>query len=364
MPANLPDGCPDPVAFAALPALVGPVTLTSGQSLVGRRITRNGGGPAVTINGTGCSVVGCEIVNSPTGAISDYGIQILEGSKDTIIESNWIHSVSCAVYGYRATNTVMQYNLVTSVRGPFPRGQMAQFEECNVGEVHANVSDGFYPGIAVSYEDHINLHKTSDFRLTQNRLRGGTSASGSGMMMGDYGGDRNLSANNVVILTPNVGIGCVGGQDNVISDNRVNCRGANAASKTSGSIIVMTQAGYPVGTGTCVVRGNRGTARGWLYGGTGGDSPGFYTPKSPADGNYATNRFGSVTDIDNLTDTTVALDEFLTPVGQWPKSLADAQLTAPAPAPTPPPPPAPPAQAVVFWEGQPLAIDGQDIGIT
>lgn len=210
----------------------GPVTLTSGQSIKGRKIT-NPTGDCVTVNGNNVSVLENEI-----GPCGGKGVNVKPGSFNVAVQRNYIHDISSSIYAEPgAINPIdFQFNWVTNIKGPMPRGQMAQYNGVRGGtrpsKITCNVSD--QTGTYHNVEDHINmfassgLSKSAPIEIAYNKLRGGspTSNSGTGVIAGD-GASNDSEGNyfwihdNIVVNVRNVGIAVAGGKDSVIENNRV-----------------------------------------------------------------------------------------------------------------------------------------------
>jgi hypothetical protein len=275
-PTNSPSQgpMPTPLTIAGKPT-VGRIVATAGQVIENVHVT-NPGGSCIVVNGVSNVVIrNAEI--GPCGAEGNpnaHGVEITNASNITI-ERNVIHDVSSAVYAMDSRHPiVMDRNYVYNVRGPFPRGQMIQMNRVTGGSapsrVTCNLSDaapgrryGVEHGVTnAGIEDHVNLFESpglpgADTLIAYNRLRGGhkTSRSGSGIMMGDYGGGRITARGNVVVDVPNVGIGIAGGSDITIEDNLI-YQNRNAGIYVNLGIMVWGVAG-PSCPGNHAVRGNR-----------------------------------------------------------------------------------------------------------
>ena len=118
-----------------------------------------------------------------------------------------------------------------NVKGPFPRGQMAQLSNVTGSD---NVIRGNYAindkGKSLS-EDVINLFETegtekSPVIVEDNYLVGdlkegseGKTKSGSGIMTGDFGGAWQICRRNVILSAGQCGIGVAGGSHITVEDN-------------------------------------------------------------------------------------------------------------------------------------------------
>jgi hypothetical protein len=264
-----------------------PLTI-AGKTPVGRIVARDGqiienvhvsnpSGSCIVVNGVSNVI----IRNSEIGPCGSEGNQNAQGVEITnasniTIERNVIHDVSSAVYAMDSRHPiVMDRNYVYNVRGPFPRGQMFQMNRVSGGSapsrVSCNLSDaapgrryGVEHGVTnAGVEDHINLFESpglpgADTLVAYNRLRGGhkTSRSGSGIMMGDYGGGRITARGNVVVDVANVGIGIAGGSDITVEDNLI-YQNRDAGIYVNLGIMVWSVTGEVCSGTTHTVRGNR-----------------------------------------------------------------------------------------------------------
>lgn len=223
------------------------------------------------------------------GDVLAVGVDVRPGAANITIDRNVIHDVSTGVYVAGAQHpVVIDRNTIYNVRGPMPRGQAVQFNNVRGGsgssKVTCNVSDRMAATTAVRYEDHLSFFQShaassSVIEIAYNRLRGGSSGTGSGIMLGDYGGSGQWAHHNVLVLTTNVGIGIAGGNNNVVEHNRAYNKGTSASSMTSGSFYLAQMSSEATCTHN-TVRHNRETSRGWLWGGTGGVSTGYFIPTS------------------------------------------------------------------------------------
>lgn len=285
-PATPPATPPVAPPVNTLPAS-GPITATSGQKITGLHITSTSG-PCVKVapGATDVTITGNEI--GPCGSgVDDVGVLVQARASRVTISNNAIHNVASGVLMADAYNPlVFSYNTVWDVRGPFPRGQMVQFAgvsgDAGQSKIIGNVSDKQRSTITTTYEDHINLYKTSGSQahpilIACNKLRGSATANdkttgedtsnGSGIMVGDNGGAWAEVRNNVVVYTPNTGIGIAGGDHLTVADNLIYNRGTAAGSMTQEAVTVFPFLGYQ--PTNVVVTGNRGTSRAWKHGSTG-----------------------------------------------------------------------------------------------
>ncbi|MCE1174500.1 MAG: IPT/TIG domain-containing protein [Propionibacteriales bacterium] len=302
----------------------GPITATSGQTITGLHITSTTG-PCVKVapGASNVKIVGNEI--GPCGSgVDDVGVLVQAKATRVTISANTIHNVASGALMADAYNPlVFSYNTVYDVRGPFPRGQMVQFAgvsgSAGQSKIIGNVSDKQRATIKTTYEDHINLYKTYGSQaypilIACNKIRGSatandlttgeTTSNGSGITIGDNNGAWVDVRNNVVVYTPNTGIGIAGGDHMTIANNLIYNRGTAAGSMTQEAVTVFPYLGFMPTNAT--ITGNRGTARAWKYGSTGQVVDGYWADSSVTGVTLSGNNFndGSLTDqIWNTTPT-------------------------------------------------------------
>jgi hypothetical protein len=212
----------------------GPITATSGQTISGLSIS-NPNGPCITLN----NVTNVKIVNNQIGpcgsGTSGAGISI-SGSDHVTIQNNNFNDVSSGVYAMDSTGGHLNFshNYATKVRGPMPRGQIIQFNNVSGAglSVTCNVSDqaiGGYKDSSGTYtgpEDHINVYMSngtasSPIEVAYNKIRGGGSPSGGGIMSGDTGGSYQSIHDNILVNPGQYGIAIAGGNYIQMTSNRV-----------------------------------------------------------------------------------------------------------------------------------------------
>jgi hypothetical protein len=136
-------------------------------------------------------------------------------------------SVSTAVYAVESTGIKVIYNDVKNVLGPFPRGQMVQFDAVYGGGncIDYNVVENIYGQSHA--EDAINLYKCNGIsedpiRVVGNWIRGGgPSKSGGGIMVGDKGGSYILVQENILVNPGQYGLTIASGHNIVVQNNKV-----------------------------------------------------------------------------------------------------------------------------------------------
>lgn len=263
-PATI-DGVPSKNDLSGLP-IVGPIVATSGMRIVGKHVVNNAGGACIVVPKGVRDVVieGNEIGPCAYNGSSETSAAIVVNGSDVTMRRNVIHDASSGAYATGAQHPILfEKNRVYNVLGPMPRGQMIQFNTVTgdgASRVSCNVSDKMEATRQTHYEDHINIYRTNRVTVSYNKLRGGDSFSGSGVVVGDDGGDGMLVDGNVIVVPANVGIATAGGSGHVVRNNRVYAVGENRSSRTS--------LGYGAQAFTAssnvVFENNRGIARGWI----------------------------------------------------------------------------------------------------
>lgn len=138
-----------------------------------------------------------------------------------------IDSVSSGVFALNSKIVNIHNIEVKNVQGPFPRGQMVQFDKVDsIGNrVNYNVTENI---LGDSYaEDAINMYKSNGtvsdpIQIKGNWIRGGgPSASGGGIMAGDNGGSYVLIEDNILVNPGQYGIAISSGTNIEILNNKV-----------------------------------------------------------------------------------------------------------------------------------------------
>lgn len=221
-----------------------PIVASSGQTIRGLRIACAGDQPAITIPAGVHDVVveDNEIGPCKAGVV---GVYAGRGATNVTVRFNLIHGVASGFWADHAINPIIfENNTVYDVLGPFPRGQMVQYDGVSGGtgqsRIVGNVSDWFARTGPTKYEDHINTYMSSGtaafpILIQGNKLRGGDSGSGSGICIGDQGGQHYQVVDNVVVAVPNVGVAMAGGGNILFARNRIwnVSTGALAGTKTN-----------------------------------------------------------------------------------------------------------------------------------
>ncbi len=209
----------------------GPVTLTSGQEVTGLHITSTDG-PCIS----GSGVTGVLIHDNrigPCGPTAEgVGIDLFDAS-DVRVDHNAFDDVASAFYvngqGGGGNDLVFDHNLATRLRGPFPRGQIVQFNTVTGtgNQIVCNVSDQTLPGYLDGPEDHVNMFASagtadSPILIAYNKIRGGgPSTSGGGILAGDNDSAYIDIHANTLIAPGQYGVAIAGGRNIRTTDNLV-----------------------------------------------------------------------------------------------------------------------------------------------
>ena len=213
----------------------GKVVARSGDVIQGLRIS-NPSGPCVVVqNVTNVTIVNNEI--GPCGSDPHYqiGVYVNEAS-DLQILNNRFKAVSSALYAVQETRGKLLFegNYASEIRGPYPRGQLVQLNQYSGPNItiRCNVSDQKIGGYTnsdgkVGPEDHINIYKSSGTQessiyIVNNKIRGGGSKSGGGILAVDAGEGSNVRIDSNVLVEPGqYGIGIASGSNIQITNNQI-----------------------------------------------------------------------------------------------------------------------------------------------
>lgn len=183
-------------------------------------------------NGDCIRLINCSnitIQNCKLGASSGEGVSIYNCTNITITNCS-MESVRTGVLAVESKGIKVTFNDVKNVIGPFPRGQMVQFDEVNGAgnSISFNVCENI-PGQSKP-EDAISLYKCNGtdadpIKVVGNWIRGGgPSASGGGIITGDYGGSYILVENNILVDPGQYGIAITSGHHITIKNNKIFAR--------------------------------------------------------------------------------------------------------------------------------------------
>lgn len=173
------------------------------------------------VNCSDITIINCRLVGS-----NKNGVQIIN-SKNITVRNCYIENTAAGVYALKSQGICITQNRFKNVTGPFPKGQMVQFDE--VYGANNLVSYNKYQSTlgAGKPEDAINMYKTNGTKqnpvqIIGNWIRGGgPSKEGGGIMLGDNGGSYQLAKSNILIDPGQYGIAIAGGTHNSIIGNKI-----------------------------------------------------------------------------------------------------------------------------------------------
>ena len=193
----------------------------SNQTISKLQIT-NTSGNCITLNN--CSNITIEYCK--LGPSKNEGVYLSNCTNITIINCT-LANVESGVYAASSSGVKFTYNDVQNVQGPFPKGQMCQFDKVSGAgnsisyNVSENISGQSNP------EDCISLYKTngtaaSPVLIVGNWIRGGgPSTSGGGIMTGDAGGSYITVQDNILVNPGQYGIAVASGTNIIVSNNKI-----------------------------------------------------------------------------------------------------------------------------------------------
>jgi parallel beta-helix repeat protein len=173
------------------------------------------------INCSNIVIKNCTLTQS--GGVGVY----LFRCKNITVTQCFMERVSSGVYALESTGIAIVHNQVKNVLGPFPRGQMVQFDDVNGGgnRVSFNKCENILG--ASNPEDVISMYKSSGtatdpIQITGNLIRGGgPSKTGGGIMLGDNGGSYIIAKDNILVNPGQYGMAISGGTHIVITNNKI-----------------------------------------------------------------------------------------------------------------------------------------------
>lgn len=229
----------------------------NGQSNVvidGRRFENSPGVAIYIKNSKNITVKNCFINRTTLEAI------VVEGSQNVLVENCLINNAQTGVYALSSQGVQVINNQGVNFRqrGSGGRGQFAQFNGVTGAgnKINNNNIENFLG--ESDPEDVISLFKssgtaTSPIEVKNNKIRGGgPSASGGGIMLGDYGGSYQVAENNVLLDPGQYGMAIAGGNNISIIGNKIF---AKQQPFTNNPLYMWAQQGAACGTNT--VRNNR-----------------------------------------------------------------------------------------------------------
>lgn len=143
------------------------------------------------------------------------------------ITNCYFEQLASGVYAVEGGQINVSNNRFKNMQGPFPRGQMVQFDDVTGAgnKINHNTGENL-PGVSFP-EDAINLFKTqgtpaSPVEVIGNRIRGGgPSKEGGGIMLGDNGGAYIIAKENILVDPGQYGMAIAGGNHITITANTI-----------------------------------------------------------------------------------------------------------------------------------------------
>jgi hypothetical protein len=235
----------------------GPVVVDgrSGVTISGQRIT-NPSGPCIIVRngatnvrisgnqigpcgGHGIEIVGASAVSVTRNNLSSIGrtgIRAVE-ARSVQVRNNFVDTASTAIRVIRSTQVEVEFNGGLNVRGPMPDGQLVQLDnvtgggnrvQCNAADLSIGAPDPATTPTTptIRTEDIISTwqsrgEQNDPILVGYNRVKGGGSYSGSGIMAGDGGGAYISVIGNRVVNPWNAGIAVSSGEFIRVERNRV-----------------------------------------------------------------------------------------------------------------------------------------------
>ena len=181
------------------------------------------GGAVACINLTNCRnihITQCKLMNSAL-----HGI-FMNGCVNITIDSNYFYKVATGIFAYNSQGIQVKSNQFKDMQGPYPLGQFVQFNHVSgSGNCFINNRGENITGES-NAEDDINMNASngvasSPIMISGNWIRGGTSKSGGGIVLGDNGGSYQTAQNNILVNTCGYGIGIADGTNMQIIGNQI-----------------------------------------------------------------------------------------------------------------------------------------------
>lgn len=180
-------------------------------------------------NGNAIRLKNCDnitIQRCKIGSSLGNGIDLLNCTNITILDCR-MDNVATGVYAVNSETIKVSHIEVTNVNGPFPRGQLVQFNNVNGTGNRINYNVVENPVGTSGQEDAINLYISNGtandpIQVIGNWIRGGgPSNSGGGILLGDNGGSYCVVKDNILVNPGQYGIGVSSGTNIEVANNKV-----------------------------------------------------------------------------------------------------------------------------------------------
>lgn len=234
-------------AAAAAPGVTletveGPIMAKPGDVIENKRITSTHGPCVIIQQGVANVTVRHNDIGPCRESSGDYahGIVGFDNSANITVAYNRLHDVLNGAYFYKAKHPVnFHHNRASAIYGVYPvGGSMVKLQAMSGGSagsrIRCNVSD-LQGMTSPGGEDHISHFLSIGLlndrtEIAYNRLRGGSSKSGSAIQAGDGGGSNVWVHHNTSVNVGGGGAGIAGGQNITIENNRLFADGLSSPS--------------------------------------------------------------------------------------------------------------------------------------
>ncbi len=230
----------------------GPIVITQGGTYSGSWESTSSSTPAVQIlttepvtivSSTVRNLAGGRLIEIPNGAQANVTIDrvFAFGGSGRFVYAEGFKSITVSNCTIDQTAGIDLRSPVASSSVSVTRNRMRNVQQPSEGELRQflQLNRVTTASVDISWnevvntfgqsrvEDNISVYMSSNARIHDNFIHGGypagvsSSYRGSGIAIGDGGGNYNQVYDNQVVATTNVGIGIAGGHDNFITNNRV-----------------------------------------------------------------------------------------------------------------------------------------------
>jgi len=181
----------------------------------------NSSGACITLNN--CSNI--IIQNCKLGPSSGLAVDLNNCTNITVTNCS-MANISSGLHAYMGSGISFINNDIQNVVGPYPHGQMAQFDHVSGAGNRINYNSCDNISGQSNPEDLINIYMSNGtandpIQVSGNWLRGGgPSTTGGGLLAGDNGGSYQLIENNICVNTGYEGIEVAGGHDITVRNNK------------------------------------------------------------------------------------------------------------------------------------------------
>lgn len=213
----------------------GQIIAKTGDTITGLNISNLEGPCIIVQNSTNVTITKNRI--GPCGKDPNYQVGVFVNQSHTLqITNNFFEEISSALYALdnEIGKLIFAGNYATKIKGPFPRGQLAQLNKYSGPDIilSCNISDQLIGGYLNidgrgGPEDHINIYKSSGttlspIKIINNKIRGGGSPTGGGILAVDGGEGGNILIKDNILVDPGqYGIAIASGMNIEIDENKI-----------------------------------------------------------------------------------------------------------------------------------------------